>query len=46
MHTGFWLGEWKERDDLEDVGVDGRVILKWVVQEVVQPAKSVVRVSD
>jgi hypothetical protein len=28
IHTGFWWGNVKERDSLEDVGVDERVILK------------------
>ena len=32
VHVGFWLGDWKERDDLEDLGVDGRIILKWIFQ--------------
>ena len=27
MHTGFWWGNLRERDHLEDTGVDGRVIL-------------------
>jgi len=31
MHTGFWWGNLKERDHLENPCVDGRVILKWIV---------------
>jgi hypothetical protein len=27
VRTGFWCGDLKERDDLEDLGVDGRTIL-------------------
>jgi hypothetical protein len=32
IHTGFWWGDVKERDRLEGVGVDERVILKWILQ--------------
>jgi hypothetical protein len=28
VHTGFWWGKLDERDYSEDVGVDGKVILK------------------
>jgi hypothetical protein len=29
-HTGLWWGNRKSRDRLEERGVDGRVILKWI----------------
>jgi len=29
MYTGFWWGNLRESDHLEDKGVDGRIILRW-----------------
>ena len=30
VHTGFWWGDLRERNHLEDLGVGRRVILKWI----------------
>jgi hypothetical protein len=30
MYTGFWWGNLKERDHLEEVDVDGGMIFKWL----------------
>jgi hypothetical protein len=30
VHTGFWSGNSRERDHLEDPGIDGRIILRWI----------------
>ena len=28
--SGFWWGNLRERNHLEDSGIDGRIILKWI----------------
>ena len=30
VHTGFWWGNLRERDHLEDQGINGMIILKWI----------------
>jgi hypothetical protein len=30
MYTGFWWGDLRERDHLGGLGVDWRIILKWI----------------
>ena len=30
MHTGFWWGNLREGDYLEDLDLNGRMILKWI----------------
>jgi hypothetical protein len=32
-HTGFWWGNMRERHRLEDLGIDGRIILKWIFKK-------------
>jgi hypothetical protein len=33
VHTGFWCGDRTEGDHLGDPGVDGRIILKWILKK-------------
>jgi hypothetical protein len=31
--TGFWCGNLREREHLEDPGADGRIILRWIYRK-------------
>ena len=33
MYAGIGWGNLRERDDLEDLGVDGRIILRWIFRK-------------
>jgi hypothetical protein len=33
VHTGFWQGNVREINHLEDPGVDGTMILKWILEK-------------
>ena len=37
MQTGFWFGKMQERDHLEDLGVDERIILKLILNRMRGP---------
>jgi len=36
MHTRFWLIKLKRRDQSEDLGVDGKTILGWILKKQVR----------
>jgi hypothetical protein len=33
VHTGFWWANLRERDHLEHLSIDGKVILKWFFKQ-------------
>jgi hypothetical protein len=33
VHTGFWWGNLRERDHLEDPDLDEMIILKWIFKK-------------
>jgi hypothetical protein len=33
VRTGFWRGNLRERDNLEDPGIDGRIKLRWIFRK-------------
>jgi hypothetical protein len=33
VHTGLWWGNLRERAHLENPGIDGRIILKWIFRK-------------
>jgi hypothetical protein len=33
VYPEFWCGNLRERDHLEDPGVDGKIILRWIFRK-------------
>jgi len=33
VHTGFWWGNLRDKNQLEDVDIDGRIILKCIIKK-------------
>jgi hypothetical protein len=33
VYRGFWWGNLRAEDHLEDVGVDGRIIFRWIFRK-------------
>jgi len=33
VHTGLWWGDLRDGDNLEDIGIGGITILKWIFKQ-------------
>ena len=33
VYTGFWWGNLRERNHLEDLDIDGKIILRWIFEK-------------
>jgi hypothetical protein len=33
VYTGFWWGNIRERNHLEDPAIDGRIVLRWIFRK-------------
>jgi len=33
VYTGFWWQNLRETDNMEDPGIDGRIILRWIFRK-------------